>query len=51
MAKWTKNMPETVQNRTEENAVEIDPTTDPWCNKRVYKLFFPSKNEHENAIA
>ena len=47
-----KNMPETVQSRTEENAMEIDLTTDPWCNKRVYKLFLSSENEHpKDAIA
>jgi hypothetical protein len=33
--------PETITDK-----MEIDFTTDPWINKRVFKLFLPSENEH-----
>jgi hypothetical protein len=39
--------PETITDK-----MEIDFTTDPWMNKRVFKLFLPSEKEHpKDAIA
>jgi hypothetical protein len=32
--------------------MEIDLSSDPWRNKRVFKLFLPTENEHpKDAIA
>ena len=44
--------PDTVTSQPEGNKMEIDLSTDPWSNKRVFKLFLPTENEHpKDAIA
>ena len=39
--------PDTVRSQPEGNKMEIDLSTDPWSNKRVFKLFLPTENEHQ----
>jgi hypothetical protein len=44
--------PDTVTSQPEGNKMEIDTSSDPWGNKRVFKLFLPTENEHpKDAIA
>jgi hypothetical protein len=44
--------PDTVTSQLEGNKMEIDLSTDPWSNKRVFKLFLPTENKHpKDAIA
>jgi hypothetical protein len=45
-----KKFPETVQSETEETAMDVDLTSDPWCNERVYKLFLPSECKHPKYV-
>jgi hypothetical protein len=43
---------DTITSQLEGNKLEIDLLSDPWSNKRVFKLFLPAENEHlKDAIA
>jgi hypothetical protein len=44
--------PDTVTSQLEGSKMEIDLSSDPWSNKRVFKLYLPTENEHpKDAIA
>jgi hypothetical protein len=44
--------PDTITCQLDDNKMEIDLMSDPWSNKRVLKLFFPTENEHpRDAVA